>query len=156
MSIFGALDAAKIPTNPFYIEAGVYEAEVTNAFYKNNKDDEKQLVIEYTITDEESSFLDSKTSQYFTLVPENMTEKDVAMLPAEDQRKLRRTLSALKKTLCGNENNPRMKGLGVPIEDLDEDWQPETLIGTKIVLQISNYGPTNEGVNIKSVNLREE
>jgi len=154
MSIFGQLDAAAIPTNPFFIEKGEYEAEVTKAFYKTNREEQRQLVIEYTITEEDSQFLDSKASQYFTLPDANMTNETLALLPADEQKAIRRTLSAMKRTLCGNDANSSQKGLGVDANDLnDENWDPEVLVGKKVAIGISNYGANNEGVNIRWVNL---
>jgi hypothetical protein len=155
MSIFGKLDAANIPTNPFWVEKGEYSAEVTKAEYKFNRDQQKQLFIEYTITSPESQFLDSKVPQFFTLVDPEMTQEAFAMLPAEEQKAIRRTNSALKRTLCGNDNNPKQRGLGVNPDDLnDENWDPGTLVGTKVDLAINNYGATSEGVAVRWVNLQ--
>jgi len=157
MSIFGQLDAANIHTNAFYIEAGEYSATVTKAYYKKNVRDgeeQRQLVIEYTIDDEDSQYLDSKAYHYFNLVDPDMTAEKFALLPSEDQVKIRRSNSALKRTLCGDDNNSDKRGLGVPVDDVnDENWNPEVLVGTKVDMAISNYGANNEGVNIKWVNL---
>jgi hypothetical protein len=71
MSIFGKMDAATIPTNPFWIEAGEYKAQVTDAKYQTNRNDEKQLVIEYTIVDADSEFVDKNAKQYFVLVDDS-------------------------------------------------------------------------------------
>jgi len=156
MSIFGQLDAANIPTNPFWVEKGDYSAEVTKAQYKTNRDGNKQLFLEYTITSEDSQFLDSKVVQYFTLVDPEMTQESFGLLPADEQKSIRRTMSALKRTLCGNDSNPAQKGLGVNPNDLnDANWNPEVLVGTKVDIGISNYGATNEGVNVRWVNLAQ-
>jgi hypothetical protein len=154
MSIFGKLDAANIPTNPFWVEAGEYSAEVTKAQYKTNRNDQKQLLIEYTITSPESQFLDSKVAQFFTLVDSEMTQEAFTLLPIDEQKNIRRTMSALKRTLCGNDSNSKQRGLGVEPDDLnDEDWNPEVLVGTKVDIAVANYGSSNEGVNVKWVNL---
>lgn len=156
MGIFGQLDAQNIPTNPFFVEAGEYSAEVTKAQYKVNKDQQMQLFIEYTINNEDSQYLDSKVVQYFTLVDSEMTAEAFALLPGEEQKNIRRTMSALKRTLCGNDNNSSQKGLGVNPDDLnDPDWKPEVLVGTKVDIGVANYGATNEGVNVRWVNLSE-
>lgn len=156
MSIFGKLDAANIPTNPFWVEKGEYSAEVTNAQYKTNRDNVRQLHIEYTITSEDSQFLDSKVVQYFNLVDTEMTQETFALLPVDEQKSIRRTMSALKRTLCGNDGNDRQKGLGVSPDDLnDESWDPSTLIGKKIDLAVNNYGPSGEGVAVRWVNVQE-
>ncbi len=156
MSIFGAMDAALIPTNPFWIEKGEYEAEVTKAVFKENREKQRQLVIEYTITDEASEFCDKKASQYFTLPDPDMTLEAFELLPADEKKKMRQTLANMKRTLCGNENNSSQRGLGVNAEDLnDAEWDPEVIVGTPVTMGISNYGPTNEGVNVRWVNLRD-
>jgi len=155
MSIFGRLDATTIPTNPYWVEKGEYSAEVTKALFKDGNKG-KQLVIEYTINNENSAFLDSKVTQYFNIVDPEMTQEMFSLLPADEQKIIRRNLSALKRTLCGNEGNASQKGLGVNSDDLnDENWNPEVLIGTKVDIGVSNYGPTNEGVNVRWVNLSE-
>lgn len=154
MSIFGQLDAANIPTNPFFVEKGEYESEVTDAKFKTNRDDVRQLFIEYTITDESSAFHKSKVQQFFNLVDPTMTQEAFMLLPATEQQKIRRTMSSMKRTLCGNDGNDKQKGLGVDPDDLNApDWNPEVLKGTKVMLAVNNYGPNNEGVAVKWVNL---
>ncbi len=148
MSIFGKLDAANIPSNPFFVEKGEYNAEVTNAQYKDTRDEKRQLHIEYTITDEDSQYCDSKVVQFFTLVDPNMTSEALLTLPADEQKNIRRTMSALKRTLCGNENNKSQKGLGVDPDELnDEGWLPASLIGTKVRLAVNNYGANKVAVS---------
>lgn len=156
MSIFGKLDAANIPSNPYFVEQGEYEGEVTRADFKNNRDGERQLHIEYTITNEDSQYLDSKVVQFFTIVDPEMTQEKFDLLPADEQKKIRRNMSALKRTLCGNEHNTSQKGLGVNSDDLnDEAWDPKSLVGTKVKFAVNNYGTTNEGVAIRWVNLAD-
>ncbi len=156
MSIFGNLDAAEIPSNPYYVEEGEYEAEVTDAKYKTNNKEQRQLVIEYTITDDSSQYQDSKVFQYFTLVDPEMTREQLELLPAEEQRSIRKTMSALKRTLCGNEANSSQKGLGVSVDDLnDANWQPTSLVNTKVNIGVNNYGADKQGVNVRWVNLAQ-
>jgi hypothetical protein len=155
MGIFGQLDAQNIPTNPFFVEKGEYTAEVTKAHYKDNRDGQKQLVLEYTIDDTESPFFDSKVSQYFTLIDPNMTNETFMLLPPDEQKQIRRMMSALKRTLCGNDGNDSQRGLGVDPDDLNgENWDPETLKGLKVSVGVNNYGPNNEKVSVQWVNLR--
>ncbi len=155
MSIFGQLDAANIKTNPLYIEAGEYEAEVTKAeFRKRASDDARQIYFQYTITAEESKYKGKKASQFFTLVSADMTAEMLAELPVEEQEKIEKSNAALKRTLSGTAGFSNQKGLGVTEEDLNNpEWTPEHLIGTKIILTISNY--STEGVNVRSVNIIE-
>lgn len=157
MSIFGKLDAANIPTNPFFVEKGEYPAEVTKAEYKTNRDEVRQLSIEYTITDETSAFDKQRVTHFFNLPDPDMTQADMILLPPDEQKALRRNLSNMKRTLCGNDGNDKQRGLGVVPDDLnDENWTPEVLVGTKITLAINNYGKDQQGVAVQWVNLREE
>ncbi len=156
MSIFGKLDAQSIPSNPYFIEKGDYDAEVTKGEFRTKQDGTRQLFIEYTITEENSAYLDSRASQFFNLPDPELTQEAFNMMPADDQKKLRQQISAMKRTLCGNDANPSQKGLGVDADDLnDESWDPGSLVGTKVRIGISNYGATNEGVNVRWVNLAE-
>lgn len=156
MSIFGKLDAANIPTNPFWVEAGEYSAEITDGKYQFSKKKEvRQLVIEYTIDDDSSEFLDSKVAQFFDLVDPEMTPEDFELLPSEDKKSIRRSNAALKRTLCGN--NQGRGGLGVDANDLnDPEWDPKSIVGLKVNIGVNNFGPTNEGVAVRWVSLREE
>jgi len=153
MGIFGKMDAENIPSNPFWIEKGEYSAEITDAKYKTNRDEKRQLVIDFTINDEDSQYNDQKVSKYFDLVDTEMTQEAFELLPAEEKKAIRRNLSSLKNFLCGSGRN---KGLGVSPDDLnDESWNPATLISTKVTMALSNYGPTNDGVNVRWANIQE-
>lgn len=154
MSIFGKLDAASIKTNPYFIEAGEYEAEVVKAEYRKNRDDQNQLFIQYQITSEESMYKGRRASQYFTLPDADLDEEKFALLPVDEQNSIMKVITAMKRTLCGNSANANQKGLGVDENELNgDDWEPGSLVGTKIVLGISNYG--EEGVNVRFVNLQD-
>lgn len=153
MSIFGKLDAANIPTNPYYVEAGEYEAEVTKAEFKKNRDGERQLRIEYTINNEDSLYHDKKLVDFFNLPDADLTFEQLRMLPVDEQKKIQDSLSSLKRRLCGQGNRP---GLGVDMDDLnDENWDPASLQGKKVNLGVRNWGADNQGVNISWVNLSE-
>jgi hypothetical protein len=154
MSIFGKLDAATIPTNPFFIEKGEYAAEVTDAKYNTNRDDVRQLVIKFVITDDNSQYCDVPVTKYFNLVDSEMTQESFELLPADEKKKIRLSMSNLKKFLCGNDGNSNHRGLGVDPDVLNDDnWDPSSMTGTKVIVGITNYGPTNEGVNLQWVNL---
>lgn len=153
MSLFGKLDADNIPSNPFFIEKGEYEAEITDAKF-NVREGKRQLLITFSITDENSSYFEYKATKYFDLVDPNLTAEDLALLPAADQREIRRQLSSVKNALCGNGRN---KGLGVDPDDLNsEDWDPKVLVGTKVEMAVSNYGPKDQGVNVRWANIPSE
>jgi hypothetical protein len=155
MSIFGQLDAENIPSNPNFIEKGEYSAEVTKALFKDNRDGNRQLVIEYTITEDGSQYDKYKPTQYFNLIDSEMTAEAFALLPAEEKRKIQQVNAKIKRTLCGTTGSSTQKGLGVDPSDLnDPNWNPEVIMGTKIKLGISNFG--SDGVNVQWVNLIEE
>jgi hypothetical protein len=157
MSIFGKLDAANIPSNPYYVEEGEYKAEVTGASFRTNSNNDRQLIIEYTITDDNSAFLDAKVTHFLNLPDPDLTAETLALLPPADQQKVRKQMANVKRTLCGNDANSRQKGLGVNEDDLNDDnWNPEVLKGTKVVVAVNNYGPKNENVSVRWVNLDEE
>lgn len=147
MSIFGKLDAANIPTNPFFIKQGEYGAEVTEAQFKTNRDQQRQIYIQYTISDE-GPYKGMKANQYFNLVDENMTDEMFDLLPADEQKTIRRNNANLKKTLCGSDGNDKQPGLGVSIDDINSaDWDPKSLVGTPVNLAIGNYGDNKVQVN---------
>lgn len=157
MSIFGQLDAANIPTNPFLIAKGTYEAQVVAAKFQENRDNVRQLYIQYEITTADSEYAGRKAAKIYNLVDADLTEKEFSVLPADDKKKIMIMITSLKKDLCGNEANVSQKGLGVSPDDLnDPNWNPATLVGTKVMLGITNYGTNDQGVNVRWVNLLEE
>jgi hypothetical protein len=153
MSIFGKLDAAKIPASPYFIEAGEYSAVVNKAEYRNNRDGDRQLFIEYLISDEDSLFHNKRVGVFFALVDPDLTEEDFTLLPTAEQATIHRNITNLKRAMCGYGNN---KGLGVTVEDLNsDDWDPAVLKGLAVNLAINNWGADNQGVNVKWANLVE-
>ncbi len=157
MSLFGKLDAANIPTNSFFVAAGEYSATITVAAYRNKKDGSgRQLHIEYQINDPDSEYLDSKVSQWFDLVDPDMTEETFELLPADEKKKIRKTNSAIKRTLCGNPGRDDQPGLGLTEDDLnDPEWEPKNLVGSLVDLVIYNFGTNNDGVAVRYVNLQQ-
>jgi hypothetical protein len=153
VSIFGKLDAREIPASPYYIAAGEYDAEVTDAQYRIKKDsDQRQLFIEYTITDEGSLFNNKRVRTYFDLVDPDLTNESFMMLPTAEQAIIQRNMTNLKRALCGFNDN--IRGLGVSEDDLNDDnWEPASLKGIKVRIGISNYGPDNQSVNVKWANI---
>jgi hypothetical protein len=157
MGIFGKLDAATIPTNPFFIAKGNYGAEVVAAKFQTDRDGDKQLYIQVAITDEDSAFFKKKAHKIYDIVDENLTSEELALMPIEEQQKIRSQISTLKRDLCGNDGNGSQKGLGVDVDDLnDGEWNPEVLVGTKINMGIKNWGADNQGVNIQWMNIISE
>jgi hypothetical protein len=155
MSIFGQLDAANITTNVYFIEKGDYPGQVVVAEYRKDRNDNRQLFLQYQIQDEDSQYNEMKVQQYFSLVPEDMTNEKFALLPADEKKKIQRVNAAIKRTLCGSDSNSSQKGLGVTEDELnDPAWTPGSLVGTPIVFGVDNWG--KDQVQVKWVNLREE
>ncbi len=152
MSIFGKLDATKVKTNQYYVEAGDYYGEILDADIKDKRDGSGRfLSIQMEIQDENSSFKGSKPIMTIDLPPEDLTEEIMATLPAEDQATIRRNNTKLKSTLCGNSRFP---GLGIDENDLnDPGWHPKVLKGLKVEFTIRNFG--TDGVQIAYVNLAQ-
>jgi hypothetical protein len=151
MSIFGKLDAATIPSNPFYVKEGEYVAEVTAARYQEGRDG-RQLYLEFTIKDS-SEYNGSKVTKYFDLPAEDMTAEQFELMPDDEKAKMRRNNSLVKNILCGR--SEKLKGLGVPVDDLnDENWKPDVVVGTPVNMAISNFG--EDGVNFKWANIITE
>ncbi len=156
MSLFGKLDAANIPTNPFKVDAGTYSAVVTVGEYRQKKDNGgRQLHIEYQINDPDSEFNNRKVGQYFDLVDESMTEEQMDLLPPDEKSKIKKTNSAIKRTLCGNASRDDQPGLGLTEDDLnDPDWTPEQLVGLNVDVTVYNYGTNNDNTGVRFVNLQ--
>lgn len=156
MSIFGKIDAANVKTNPGHVEPGIYSAQVTDARINVSENGNRQLIIVYTIDNEDSMYLDKKVTKFYFLPDPDLDEEKLLLLPADEQKKIMRNVSNLKRDLCGNAVNSQQRGLGVDPDELNgDDWDPKSLIGSKVNISITNYGPTNEGVNIKWVNLAD-
>ncbi len=153
MSIFGKLDAETVKSNPFHVDAGDYLGEITDADYKTNSDGERRLFIEYTITNDESSFKGSKVKEYLRLPPEDFTMEQFTMLPPDDQKKIREQMAKVKARLCGY--SERNRGLGVDSSDLnDPAWSPKALMGIQVRFGVTN-GTDGSYVNVKYVALQD-
>lgn len=157
MGIFGALDVDDIPDNPFWIEKGEYEAFVSNAYFHTNekRDNQRQLVICYKITDKESKFYDKEVRDWFDVFPD-LTKEDYNAMPGQDQAKIDRSLGSLKRRLCG-QSDSKYNGLGVDVSELsDPNWDPKTLKNKQVIVAIKNYGEDDSQVGIKWVSVVED
>lgn len=158
MGIFGKLDAKNVPDNPFFVDEGEYTAVIEKAFIHENKKQEKhQLVIQYKITeaddDGNEKYKGKQIRDWFDIFPE-MTEEDYNDLTPEEQGDVDAANSAVKRRLCGFTSGKReFPGLGVDIDDLDESWDPKSLVDTEVELAIVLGGDNKEFSNIKWVNI---
>lgn len=156
MGIFGNLDADKIPDNPFFVGEGSYTGIIAKAFfYHSDKKDKDQLVIEYKITDaddeENERYKNKVVRDWFDYFPD-LTEDDLEDLPPAERGKVEGALSAIKRRLCGfKQGRTFYPGLGVELEDLDESWDPKSLIDSEVFLAVVNTGDSKEFSNVKWV-----
>ncbi len=157
MSLFGELDAAEISSNPFKIDAGEYESEITAAEYRTDRDGRRQLYLKYTITDTNSEFKGESQGHFFPLVDADMTHEKLEMMPLEERQKIRKDNANVKRTLCGNPGHKNQPGLGVDPDDLNQpDWNPASLLGTPVIMCINNFGTNNQGTGIRWVNVIQD
>lgn len=159
MSIFGDLDADEIPENPYWVEEGEYSAVITDAFFHENKkkeDNPHQLVICYTITDEDSEYFNNEVRDWFTYF-KDMNKEIYQSLSAAEKKEVKSALSAIKRRLCGQKDtDPPRKGLGQPESVLnDPEWDPKELVGLEVDLLVSNSGDKNQYSNVRWANLAD-
>jgi hypothetical protein len=153
MSIFGKLDAANVSANANFIEAGDYLAEITDAEYRTSNSGDRQIVIEYTVTNEDSAFKGSKAREYLKLPPADFTAEQFELMPPDEKKKLRESMAKVKARLCGYSD--KNVGLGIKENDLnDPEWTPAVLKGTAVRLGINN-GASGQYINIKYVALQD-
>lgn len=157
MSIFGKLDAESVSSNPYKVEKGVYEAEITKFEFRKSSNDQRQLFLETVITDPDSEFCDDKVNKYYFLPDEDMDQEKFDALPSDERKRIRKNMAVVKRDLCGNDARADQKGLGIDPSDLnDPNWDPSPLVGTKVTIGVSNFGANGNGVNMQWINLREE
>lgn len=154
MSVFGKLDAASVSSNPYKVEKGIYPAEITKFEFRQTKNDQRQLFLECQIEDMDSEYDDERVNKYYFLPDENMDQETFDAFPSDEKKRIRKNMATLKRDLCGSETRTDQKGLGVDPEDLnDPDWNPATLVGTKVTIGVNNY---RDNTNLNWINLREE
>lgn len=153
MGIFGQLDSDSIPDNPFYVAEGEYRAQITDAFFQTNKKGKQQFVIVYTISDTESEYFNQEVRDWFDHFPD-LSRDDYENLSGAEKQAVRRSLSAIKRRLCGTPGTSR-RGLGVDAADLDADWDPKSLKGIEVDVAVVNSGSDNEYSNVRWANVPE-
>jgi hypothetical protein len=155
MGIFGQLDAKKIKDNPFFVEEGEYRAQIVKAFIQENKQKEKhQLIIEYKITDGRNK--GKNVRDWFDVFPE-ITEEEYFDLDEEAQGAIDAANSAVKRRLCGfTVGKKEYPGLGVDVEDLDDSWDPKSLVDLEVDIGVVNRGDDNEFSNISWARVAED
>lgn len=144
--LFGKLDVDNIPTNPFWIKAGTYDAVVQGVRKQQTREGRWKLVIRYAITEDGSEFYGNTAEEWIDFDPD-MDEDTYESMSAEEKRALKRALSRIKN---------RLKMLGVPDLELgDPELDLESLTGVDVQIDIVNRGDDDEFVNVQRVKLAE-
>ena len=117
MGIFGDLDLDTVASDPFKVEDGTYEADVTGATVgETAKGDKIGLTIKYTITDGDSPMFGRSITEW-QHIPQPSGEPTPQEL---------RSASFLKS---------RLISLGVPENEMNS-MQPEDLLGISVVVTV--------------------
>jgi hypothetical protein len=147
MSLFGDIDAADIPENPFYVAPGTYECVLTEANIVAKKDGSGVgLSLKWVIDDEDSDYKGQNLSDWFNVYPE-LTAEEMTQPQKQDLSRLRQRLTQMGLT------TEEQNALG------DEDARNE-LIGMKAFVSVKETpdkkDPDKIYTNITKVSLEEE
>lgn len=129
MGIFGDLDLASASDDPFSVDDGTYEAVVTKAEVRKNKNEtDNFLVLEYTIEDD-GNMSGRKVSEW-------------KKIPKQDAEDFDRAASFLKQ---------RLLSIGIPNERINT-FEPDDALGASVVITVK----TKDGyANVNKVALSD-
>lgn len=147
MSLFGDIDAADIPENPFYVAPGTYECVLTEAIVKDKTDGSGQgLALKWVIEDDESDYKGQNISDWFNVYPD-LTADELTQKQKQDLSRLRQRLTQMGLTT--EEQNA-----------LGEEESRDELIGMKAFVTVKETPDKNDPdkvyTNIVKVALEEE
>jgi hypothetical protein len=144
VSLFGDIDASEVPDDPFHIDDGTYLCTLTEINEKHNEEKGTHgLSFNWTVTDEESEFNDSRVQDWKNIYP-NLTADDLTP-------EIKQDLSRLKQ---------RLAQIGVPEEEMGSFLEnKDDYVGTEAYLTIRNWqsqdDPSKKGRNVTFVRLPE-
>lgn len=145
MALFGDIDAAEIPEDPFHVDDGTYLSVLTEVkAVVRNSDGQHGLAFKWTITEEDSEFEGNTLNDWKNFYPE-LTEEDLTP-------EIKKDLSRLKQ---------RLTQLGVPEEEMNNFTENfEDYIGTEAYVSVKNTtdtkDPSRKYRNITFVRLPED
>jgi hypothetical protein len=152
MGLFGDVDAADIPENPFYVAPGTYYCVLTEANImakKNVKEDDLSpsgLSLKWVIEDEDSEFNGQNVSDWFNMYP-GITEDDLTAKIKQDMSRARQRFTQMGLT------TEEMNGL-------DQEENRNELIGMHAYVTVKETPDKNDPdkiyTNIVKVSLEEE
>lgn len=129
MALFGDIDAAEIPEDPFHVDDGTYLCTLTEVkAVQRNSDGQNGLAFKWTITEEDSEFEGNTLNDWKNFYPD-LTEDD---LTAD----IKKDLSRLKQ---------RLTQLGVPEEEMNSFTENfGDYIGTEAYVTVKNTTDTKD------------
>lgn len=145
MGLFGDVDAADIPEDPFHVDDGTYLCTLTEVkAVQRNSDGQHGLAFKWTITEDDSEFEGNTLNDWKNFYPD-LTEEDLT-------QDIKKDLSRLKQ---------RLTQLGVPEEDMGKfNENFDEYIGTEAYVTVKNTtdtkDPSKKYRNITFVRLPEE
>lgn len=129
MGLFGDVDAADIPEDPFHVDDGTYLSVLTEVkAVVRTSDGQHGLAFKWTITEEDSEFEGNTLNDWKNYYPE-LTEKDLTS-------DIKKDLSRLKQ---------RLTQIGVPEEEMgrfNENF--DDYIGTEAYVTVKNTTDTRD------------
>jgi hypothetical protein len=154
LSIFGKLDAESISSNPFKVDDGIYEGEVTKFEFRETRTGQRQIFLRVVIKEEESMFDGQGVDKTYWLPDADMDQEMLNSLPDDEKKRTLQNMATVKKDLCGEEGNTRRQGLAIDPNDLnDPDWDPKFMVGTPVMIGVKVYKDKSQ---IQWINKREE
>lgn len=145
MALFGDIDAADIPEDPFHVDDGTYLATLTEVkAVTRNSDGQHGLAFKWTITEEDSEFEGNTLNDWKNFYPD-LTEEDLTP-------DIKKDLSRLKQ---------RLAQIGVPEEEMNSFTENfEDYVGTEAYVTVKNTtnqdDPSRKYRNITFVRLPED
>lgn len=98
MGLFGEVDAADVPENPFYVAPGTYECVLSEMSKVEKKDGTGfGLAIKWVIEDEDSEYKGQNVQDWFNIYPD-ITDDEVTPNIRKDFARLRQRLTQMGLT----------------------------------------------------------
>lgn len=146
MGLFGDVDAADIPDNPYYVAPGTYNCVLSEAKKVDKKDGSGSgLAFKWVIQDEDSEYNGSQIQDWKDIFPD-LTADEIT-------QNVRRKISFLKQ---------RLTEMGLSPEEQNELLEPgnlEDLVGLEAYVEVVEVPDKNDPdikySNVKKVSLDE-
>lgn len=147
MGLFGEVDAADVPDDPFHVDNGTYLTVLTELkFLQRNSDGQHGVSAKFAITEDDSPFAGNTVQAWKNYYPE-ATEDELA-----ENNDMRKDLARLKQFLLS---------LGVPESDMDKfEAVADEYVGNEYYVTVKNTedqkDPSKKYRNITHIRTPEE